>query len=155
MDASPDSLSQIATTVSQSSAEGVLGVMIPIIAIIMGIGIGMLSMWLDYRKKRDIFELHHKERMAAIDKGMEVPPLPPELFQGNKRPHGRLAGDYLRRGLVWTFIGIGIVVAMLMERERGAWYGLIAVGAGLANLLMYAYQSRQPPEPTTQDATIR
>ena len=59
----------------------VIAVMIPIVAIVMGIGIGMLSLFLDYRKKREMFAMHHKERLTAIDKGMEVPPLPPEFFQ--------------------------------------------------------------------------
>lgn len=52
--------------------------MVPITAIVMGIGIAMLGMWLDYRKKSEIYALHHKERMAAIEKGMDVPFLPPE-----------------------------------------------------------------------------
>ena len=51
----------------------VIAVMIPIVAIIMGVGIGMLSLFLDYRKKRDMFAMHHKERLTAIEKGMEVP----------------------------------------------------------------------------------
>ena len=63
----------------------IIGVMIPIVAIVMGVGIGMLSLFLDYRKKREMFAMHHKERLAAIDKGMEVPPLPAEFFQDTRR----------------------------------------------------------------------
>ena len=66
-------------------ATEVIAVMIPIVAIVMGIGIGMLSLYLDYRKKREMFAMHHKERLTAIDKGMEVAPLPPEFFQYNRR----------------------------------------------------------------------
>jgi hypothetical protein len=150
MDASPDSVVQIA----HSSAESILGVMIPIVAIVMGIGIAMLSMWLDYRKKREIFELHHKERMAAIEKGMEVPPLPPELFQGNKR-YGRLPTDYLRRGLVWTLAGAGVLIALEMEQERGAWYAIIPVAVGVANLLMYVFTKDQPSQTTEPGPTLR
>jgi hypothetical protein len=43
---------------------------LPIVAIVLGIG--MLALWFDCRKKRVFFEWHHKERMAAIEKGMEV-----------------------------------------------------------------------------------
>ena len=50
-----------------------------VLATALGVGIGMLALWIDYRKKRDIFELHHKERMLAIERGMEVPPLPEAL----------------------------------------------------------------------------
>ena len=42
----------------------VIAVMIPIVAIVMGVGIGMLALFLDYRKKRDMFALHHKERLV-------------------------------------------------------------------------------------------
>jgi len=38
-------------------------------------------MWLDFRKKRELFQLHHAERMAAIEKGIDLPasndPRPP------------------------------------------------------------------------------
>ena len=47
----------------------IIAVMIPIVAIVMGVGIGMLSLFLDYRKKREMFALHHKERLAADRQG--------------------------------------------------------------------------------------
>src|SRR5882672_7225487 len=53
---------------------------IPVIAIIMGCGIPLLWIYTDYRKRKDIFEMHHRERMAAIEKGIPVPPLPEGLF---------------------------------------------------------------------------
>lgn len=119
--------------------------MIPITAIFMGIGIAMLGLWLDYRKKSEIFALHHKERMAAIEKGMDVPPLPPELFQ--RGAYGRTSKDFLRRGLVWLLIGGSIILAMSLEGSRGAMYGLIPAAIGLANLIFYFLQPRTPPEP--------
>src|SRR3974390_1589993 len=94
-----------------SSASEIIAVMIPIVAIVMGIGIGMLSLFLDYRKKQEMFALHHKERLAAIEKGMEVPPLPPEFFQDPRR-RPRTTGDYLRRGLISLLIGIAITIAL-------------------------------------------
>jgi hypothetical protein len=91
----------------------VIAVMIPIVAIVMGIGIGMLALLLDYRKKREMFALHHKERLAAIDKGMEVPPLPPEFFQDARRR--RTPADNLRRGLVLLFLGAAITGALYVS----------------------------------------
>jgi hypothetical protein len=41
----------------------------------------MLGTLLNYCRKRDIFRLHHAERMAAIDKGVQIPTLPREFFQ--------------------------------------------------------------------------
>ena len=63
----------VATIVAAGSnhASQILGVMIPIIAIVMGLGLGMLKIWTDYRKKREILQAHHAERMAAIEKGID------------------------------------------------------------------------------------
>ena len=47
---------------------------------------------LNYRRKRDIFRLHHTQRMAAIEKGVQIPPLPREFFQDDgaeSPPQGR------------------------------------------------------------------
>jgi hypothetical protein len=127
----------------------VVGVFVPIVAIVFGVGIAMLSVVLDYRKKRAIFELHHRERLAAIEKGMDVPPLPLELLQGHRAP--RTAGDHLRRGLVWTFVGAAVTGAMMLERESGAYYGLIPVAVGIAQLLYYvAYARREPAPPANR-----
>ena len=54
----------------------VLAVMIPIVAIVMGIGLAMVETVTGYLRRRTLIELHHKERLAAIEKGVEVPPLP-------------------------------------------------------------------------------
>ena len=112
--------------------------LVPIIAIVMGIGVAMLGMWFDYRKKSEIAAQLHRERLAAIEKGMEPPPLPPELFLRR----GRTSTDFLRRGLVWLFIGVAITAAMLLEGQKGGWFGLIPAAAGLANLVLYAVQGR-------------
>ncbi len=115
--------------------ESIMGKAIPMIAIVMGIGVAMLSVYLDYRKKRDIFELHHKERMAAIDKGMEIPPLPTEFFQDSR---GRCQpGDRLRRGLVMLCVGIAVTIALRATVDRFALWGLVPVAVGVANLLAY------------------
>jgi hypothetical protein len=107
----------------------------------MGIGIGMLSVYLEYRKKRDIFELHHKERMAAIDKGMEIPPLPAEFYQDARRRCR--PGDNLRRGLVLLFVGAAIAVALSANGNRYALWGLVPAAVGVANLLVYFIEARR------------
>src|SRR5215472_1893751 len=102
--ARPDQPQEIATV------EGMLALMIPIAAIVLGIGAGMLAIWVDYRKKREFFQLHHAERMAAIEKGIEVPPLPPEFFANYRKQ--RTPEDALRHGLLWLFVGIAVTVAL-------------------------------------------
>jgi hypothetical protein len=118
-------------------------VLIPIVAIVMGIGIAMLAMWLDYRKKRDIFQLHHSERMAAIEKGIDLPSLPSEFFTDYRR-RPRVPADYLRRGLVWLLVGIALVVALFESgSEDFSWsWGLVPTAVGAAYLLFYGFTRR-------------
>ena len=118
--------------------------LIPIVAIVMGVGIGMLAIWIDYRKKREIFELHHKERLLAIERGMEVPALPEALFDGGRRPAAVTGpGDYLRRGLLWLLVGMAITAALAMSESvsRAVW-GLIPIAVGMAYLIFYATDVR-------------
>jgi len=129
----------------------ILPFLIPIVAIVMGIGIGMLALWIDYRKKRDIFELHHKERLLAIERGMEVPPLP-DAFFGNSSREARALGraDYLRRGLIWLLVGLGIGTAMAINSSvESATWALIPVAFGLANLIFYALEKGKLQAPSS------
>jgi Domain of unknown function (DUF6249) len=125
-----------------SDIAGIIALLIPVIAIVMGIGIGMLSLYLDYRKKRSIYELHHKERMAAIEKGMEVPPLPAEFFQDSRRKQPRARSWYLRVGLIWLLVGVAVTVASYTEHHRQTLWGLVPVAVGLAYLLFYFIDGR-------------
>jgi len=130
----------------QTPISDVMALMIPIIAIVMGIGIAMLSVVLDYRKKRDIFAMHHKERLVAIEKGMEVPPLPPEFFQnGHRRPC--TPATNLRRGLVLLLVGVAIMIALYNTYNRAYLWGLVPAAVGIANLLTYWIESRKAPRP--------
>lgn len=120
---------------------GVLTMLIPIVAIIMGVGIGMVSLYLDFRRKRDIFQLYHTERMAAIDKGIELPPLPPELIQDTRRPE--LAPSRHRRsGLILLFLGIAISIALWGTGVPAYWWGLLPAAIGLALLLSSVLEAR-------------
>ena len=107
--------------------------LIPISGITLGLGTAMLRLWLDYRKKRELFQLHHVERMAAIDKGIDLPPLPSQYFADY-----RLASaDYLRYALIWSLAGIAFSGALYVT-SRSLWvWGLIPVAVGIAYLLFY------------------
>ena len=119
--------------------------MVPIVAIVMGVGIGMLGLFLDYRKKREIYAMHHKERLMAIEKGMEVPPLPAEFFRDNRRV--RAPSDYLRRGLILLLVGIAITIALYDSIRHNYLWGLVPTAMGIANLLYYYIESRKAPRP--------
>ncbi len=118
--------------------------LIPIVAIVMSLGVGMLSIWLDYRKKREMFQLHHAERMAAIEKGIELPPLPPEFFRGRDRT--RSAYCDLRRGFMWLLIGFAVTAALWGTHNNNAWWGLVPSAVGVAYLLAYWVERRRPPQ---------
>lgn len=119
--------------------------LIPIIAIVMGIGFAMLAVWTENQRKREMFELHHKERLLAIERGMEVPPLPAEFFQRGRGWGWDSASDGLRRGLLWSLVGLALMVALALNRslEAAAW-GLIPCAVGLANLIYYFAAVRNP-----------
>jgi hypothetical protein len=120
-----------------------LALMIPIVAIVMGIGLAMLGLVFDYRRKREMYELQHKERMAAIEKGMEVPPLAADFVQVRKRP--ATPGELLRRGLILLFVGLALVVAMSYEEHELSWWGLLPAAVGLAYLVSYFVERPSPP----------
>jgi hypothetical protein len=123
-----------------------IALLIPLLAIFMGIGIAMLAIYLDFRKKRDMFAMHHKERLAAIEKGMDVPPLPPEFFQDGRRGRPRVHGDFLRRGLVLLFVGAAISAALYNTQRDAYLWGLVPAAVGIAQLLYYYLARPKTPE---------
>ena len=123
--------------------EDVVAVFIPIVAIIMSLSIPIVYAIIDYRRRRDIIDAHHKERMAAIDRGIELAPLPESFYQSLK-PARR--SSYLLPGLVWLFIGIGIYLALAaIASSDVARLGLIPGGVGLALLVYYFIEGRKLP----------
>jgi hypothetical protein len=123
--------------------EDVVAVFIPIVAIIMSLSIPIVYAIIDYRRRRDIIDAHHKERMAAIDRGMELAPLP-ESFYLSLKPARR--SSYLLPGLVWLFIGIGLFIALgAVAGEDVRYFGLIPAGVGAALLIYYFVEGRKLP----------
>jgi len=132
------------TTTSPVMRPEIIGSLIPIVAIVMGIGIAMLSIFLSYMKRKETFELYHRERMAALDKGLEVPPMPEAFFREEHRhrsPHRRLLS-----GLVLCFLGITLFIALYFNSRRAALYALIPIGVGLAHLIYYFMVGRKEAE---------
>jgi hypothetical protein len=120
---------------------GVIGVFIPIVAIIMGIGIGMLSIWSEHKRKSQLLEQNHRERMHALEKGIELPALPPNLVGYSNGPATASAAKSLRSGVMLLLIGILLFFAIDVAGGReGALFGLIPAAVGIANLLYAAIQ---------------
>lgn len=121
--------------------EEMLGIMIPIVAIVFGLSIPIVAMIVDYRKRRRLIELHHAERMAAIERGMELPPMPLDVLgPGRKRPQSSLLP-----GLIWLFVGVGVFLAFgaFADDDDVARFGAIPAGVGVAYLLYYAIEGRK------------
>ncbi len=118
---------------------------IPILSIILGIGVAVLAITLSYLKRRQVLTLYHQERMAALEKGVDLPPLPDALLTDDARP--RSPRRLLLTGLVWLFVGIGLTVAVYnFASIKLALFGLIPVGVGLAQLIYYAVAGKQEAE---------
>jgi hypothetical protein len=121
---------------------------IPLFGIVFAIGGPVMAfivwLWLNYQKRRRLMELHHAERMAAIERGMDIPPLPIELIDGRSaRPRSRRSS--LRTGLVWFFIGLAVVIGTvaLNNDDVPIMGGLIPLGIGIAYLIYYFLEGRK------------
>jgi len=123
--------------------EEVVAVFIPIVAIVMSLSIPIVFAIVDYRRRRDIVEANHKERLAAIERGMELPALPESFYQSIK-PARR--SSYLLPGLVWLFVGIGIFIALgAIAGSDVRMLGLIPAGVGVALLIYHFVEGRKLP----------
>ncbi len=89
------------------------GVFFLLVAVLLLVaGRVMWASYLNYRNR----VMYHRERMFALEKGVEVPAMPPGLaappaegwLSAQAAPASRSA--HLFRGLVWLFLGIGITV---------------------------------------------
>ncbi len=114
-----------------------------IVAVMLVSGVlGVAALYFGQRRR----ELEHRERMAALEKGQSLPPAcPPELLA-----RARLTPrDYLRRGLLWLFFGIGVFAAFYLAGwampgepgdrvARWAFGGLVPAAVGIAYLIFFA-----------------
>jgi hypothetical protein len=118
--------------------------LIPLFGIVFAVGlplsIPIVWLALNYRKRVRLVELHHRERMAAIERGMEIPPLPTELIEGMGRRRRRSS---LLPGLIWLFVGLAVLISVRSLAEDEALLGLIPVGVGLAYLIYYFVEGRK------------
>ena len=113
--------------------------LIPITAIVMGIGIGMLGMWTDHKRKSQLLEQAHRERMAAIEKGIPLPPIDGNghglTDSSRSSKNGPNPAKVLRSGVFMLGLGIVLYFALVTVGAReAAVFGLIPATIGLANL---------------------
>ena len=108
---------------------GLLGVLIPILLIVLGIGVAFWAIYWDHRKKRLQFE----ERRLMIERGMTPPPVLADQ-KSSTTPE-----DYLRRGLIMVFLGVGLGIAYFFVVQASTQHGppswLFASGGAIVGLL--------------------
>jgi hypothetical protein len=136
----------------------IIALSIPIVALVAGSVILVIALLFKYLRRRrlfKLFELYHRERMAAIEKGVEVPVLPEALLRDSDPARPRTPSGTLLKGLVWLFAGAGAFVAL-----RGLTNGneplltCVPMGIGMAYLVYYLAEGRKalPKPPTDLDA---
>jgi hypothetical protein len=120
---------------------GIFAMAIPIVAIVGGISAAIVRTLGQQR----IAELAHRERIAALERGVDPSKLPPPpvidyghaygTYNPLRRYHGLMIG-----GIVCILAGISVALFLhLMETEKNAWaVGLIPIGVGIALLLSAA-----------------
>ena len=115
--------------------DAILGVMIPLSAIILGISAGIVGIVAKHRQLVQRADLRHMERLTAMEKGIELPPEPEDPVN---RPR------YLLKGLVWSFVGIAAYLALnaLAGSDESMLAG-IPFSIGLAYLVYYFVQGRR------------
>ena len=98
-----------------------------------------------YRRNVQELEQRHRERMAAIDKGLDLPPEP-------VTPPAVTPPRYLLRGLVWLGVGLAIVFGAreLLDSDAAS-FGWIPVAVGVAYLIFYMVEGRKESKVAAHD----
>lgn len=123
-----------------------MALMIPILGIVLGISTAIVAIVMQSRRRVQEFEMRHKERMAAIERGLDVPADPLEPAE---RP--KTHSLYLLRGMVW--LGVGIAIAFAggdLIGEDVARIGFVPAAVGIAYLIFYFVA--KPKDETKADA---
>ena len=115
---------------------GVIAVFIPIVAIVMGIGIGMMAIWSEHKRKAQLLEQVHKERLAAIEKGVDAPAIPAGLVGFQPSDKVPTFARALRSGVIWSLVGVALYFAVDNAGGReGAMFALIPLAIGIGQLV--------------------
>jgi uncharacterized membrane protein YuzA (DUF378 family) len=131
----------------------VIGPFIPIVAIVMGIGIGMLSLWTEHKRKSQLLDQYHRERLAALEKGLPMPEMDRHLVAREENEPPTAARAY-RNGLMLLLIGVILYFAVdQLLGDQFSMFGLIPAAIGVANLVYAVMLQRR--EKTERDRHSR
>ncbi|AEU38765.1 DUF6249 domain-containing protein [Granulicella mallensis] len=135
---------------------------IPVAGCLTGLGIAVAGIWSGVRTR----EIQSQERLAAIARGVPIPPTTEELAIIHGKPSvdsTRRRGNVRRGGIVLLGTAFGLILffitlaAVLQERNVlcGAAVGLIPFGIGVGLLIDARIQTREIEEATAQGAGFR
>jgi hypothetical protein len=114
-----------------------MALLIPIVGIVLGVGVAIVAIITSHREKQKRAELRHRERLAAIEKGIELPPDP------EPDPEPKKASS-LKSGLINLFLGIVLYFAIReVADDDVALFGLIPAAIGVGTLISYFVESRR------------
>lgn len=110
-----------------------------VFGLLLGFVLALVTMQNNQRRR----EMEHRERMAAMASGQ---PWPQPAATPDPQTGAR---DYLRRGLVWLFFGVGVFLALTFAAwtlppsgqdflRRLAFAGIVPAAVGAAYLVYYA-----------------
>jgi len=124
---------------------GILGTMIPIVAIVGGIGLALANRY-----------LKSKERMEMISRGMDVSAFKDhDMAEAIAYGRNRRNRSPLRGGLVAMGAGMGLLISYYLchtmlqgnEDENAAiYFGVIAMFVGLALIISHLLEKKAPAE---------
>ena len=115
-----------------------LTVLIPIFAIVFGTMIPIVWIYRDQLTKQKLIEARHKERLAALERGVDYQPepLPLEALFGRSKSTNPKSSPTLLWGLILTFAGAAIAIGKADAED-----GSVVVAVGIA-LLLYHFLTR-------------
>jgi hypothetical protein len=115
-----------------------IAVFIPIVGIVFGIGIAAIAIIGAHQRKLKRYELRHRERLAAMEKGLELPPELDDSDDGDRKSNG------LRSGMIGVGVGVVLYFALRgVADEDVALFGLIPAAVGIAQLAYYFIEGRK------------
>lgn len=116
-----------------------IALLIPILGIVGGLSIPILAIWGEYRKRRDLIEAYHKERLLALEKGMEPPAYPTNILEDDESATPPVPGKHLKSGLLWLAIGAGLTIFLYFQPKIFVHFsvGAIPIAIGISQLIYH------------------
>ena len=115
----------------------VLAMSIPHVALIGSFIMVIVIVLISEHGRRLRNRMIHEERMAAIEKGL---PVPPSFLEGIRKP------NYVMRGLVLVALGLAFGIWTLSDADFPVGIGAILFFMGLAILLAHSLTERRRKE---------